>query len=460
MFDFGYCLLLTKMRERKVNFNTKKAITWVMALSYLLFPTCLLAQTETINAVPEGHEILADRADSMIVNQLRRKNVHFSHNNSVTLLTTGKDKFNDLFKAIDQARSSIHLEYFNFRNDSINKELIRHLAAKVKEGVEVRAVFDGFGNASNNRPMKKRHLKAIRKKGIEIYEFKPMEFPWLHDIFNRDHRKIVVIDGKVAYTGGMNVADYYINGTEVVGSWHDMHCRIEGDEVNTLQNIFLNMWFLASGQRVHGAKYYRGISNADYIKGLKPDTCGSAGSKMVGIINREPHVSKDIIRYFYVNAINDAKDSIKLINPYFTLSRALKKALKNAVKRGVKVEILLSVKSDIPLTPDCGFYNAHQLMKKGCTIWMYEKGFHHTKIITVDGQFCTVGSANLNARSLRWDREENAVIVDACTTHELDELFEAQKKDSFKLTEAKWKQWRTPWQRFRGWFANLLSPFL
>ena len=94
-----------------------------------------------------------------------------------------------------------------------------------------------------------------------------MEFPWLHDIFNRDHRKIVVIDGKVAYTGGMNVADYYINGTKVVGSWHDMHCRIEGDEVNTLQNIFLRMWYLASGQKIHGAKYYRGVSNADYIKG-------------------------------------------------------------------------------------------------------------------------------------------------------------------------------------------------
>lgn len=119
------------------------------------------------------------------------------------------------------------MEYFNFRNDSINEELIKHLAAKAKEGVEVRAVFDGFGNASNNRPMKKKNLKSIREKGIQIYEFKPMEFPWLHDIFNRDHRKIVVIDGKVAYTGGMNVADYYINGTKVVGSWHDMHCRIE-----------------------------------------------------------------------------------------------------------------------------------------------------------------------------------------------------------------------------------------
>lgn len=433
----------------------------MMALYCVLSPIKTFAENNRKIGYSIGPaDTIIYRADSLIVKQLRKKGVRFSHNNSVTLLTTGQEKFDDLFKAIDQAKSSIHLEYFNFRNDSINNELIRHLAAKAKEGVEVRAIFDGFGNASNNRPMKKHNIEAIRKQGIEIYEFKPMEFPWLQDIFNRDHRKIVIIDGKIAYTGGMNVADYYIKGTEIVGFWHDMHCRIEGDEVNTLQKIFLRMWFLVSGQKVYGAKYYRGITNADYINDLKKDTCRSAGNKMVGIINREPHVTKDIIRYFYINAINDAKDSIKLINPYFTLSHSLKKAFRNAIKRGVKVEILLSVKSDIPLTPDCGFFNAHQLMKAGCQIWLYKPGFHHTKIIMVDGLFCTVGSANLNARSLRWDREENAVIIDACTTHELNQFFEQQKKDSFLLTEEKWKQWRTPWQRFRGWFAHLLSPFL
>lgn len=449
------------MKKVIENKQIKNAITIVMALYCVLSPIKTFAENNRKIGYSIGPaDTIIYRADSLIVKQLRKKGVRFSHNNSVTLLTTGQEKFDDLFKAIDQAKSSIHLEYFNFRNDSINNELIRHLAAKAKEGVEVRAIFDGFGNASNNRPMKKHNIEAIRKQGIEIYEFKPMEFPWLQDFFNRDHRKIVIIDGKIAYTGGMNVADYYIKGTEIVGSWHDMHCRIEGDEVNTLQKIFLRMWFLVSGQKVYGAKYYRGITNADYINDLKKDTCRSAGNKMVGIINREPHVTKDIIRYFYINAINDAKDSIKLINPYFTLSHSLKKAFRNAIKRGVKVEILLSVKSDIPLTPDCGFFNAHQLMKAGCQIWLYKLGFHHTKIIMVDGLFCTVGSANLNARSLRWDREENAVIIDACTTHELNQIFEQQKKDSFLLTEEKWKQWRTPWQRFRGWFAHLLSPFL
>ena len=403
----------------------------------------------------------AQRSDSLIVNQLRGKGVTFSHDNSVTLLMSGQEKFDDLFQAIRQAKSSVHLEYFNFRNDSIAGLLFDLLGEKVKEGVKVRALFDGFGNASNNQPLLKKHIKSIRERGIEIYEYKPMKFPWINAVFNRDHRKIVVIDGQIAYTGGMNVADYYIKGTEVVCEWHDMHCRIDGSEVNTLQKIFLKMWNKVSGQNIHGAEYYRAVRKDYLVENLKPDTTATAYHKMVGIINREPHISKDIIRYFYVNAINDAQDSIKLISPYFTLSHKLKKALKNAVKRGVKVEIMLSTKSDIPLTPDCGFYNAHKLMKAGCQVWMYTPGFHHTKIIMVDGKFCTVGSANLNARSLRWDYEENAVIVDPCTTQQLVNLFDGEKKDSFLLNEKNWREWRTGWQRFRGWFAaKLLTPFL
>lgn len=435
-----------------------KKTNHVLAIVFWYFTSII--QASVPKATIWGTDTTCYSSDSLIVKQLRSKGVKFSNNNSITLLTNGQQKFDDLFKAIEQAKSSIHLEYFNFRNDSINAELIKRLAVKASQGVEVRAIFDGFGNASNNQPMKKRHLKSIREKGIEIHEFKPLRFPWIHDIFNRDHRKIVIIDGKIAYTGGMNVADYYIKGTKTVGSWHDLHCRIEGEEVNTLQKIFIKMWWKVAGKKIQGAKYFWGISNANYIKGLKPDLCKSAGSKMLGIINREPQVSNEIIRYFYINAINNAKDSIKIINPYFTLSCSLKKALKKAAKRGVKVEIMLSEKSDIPLTPDCGFYNAHKLMKSGCIIWIYKPGFHHTKTILVDGKFCTVGSANLNSRSLRWDREENVVIIDKETTKEIDILFEHEKKDCFRLTEEVWDNWRTPWQKIRGWIAHLLAPVL
>ena len=405
-------------------------------------------------------EASAQTSDSLIVGQLQREGIRFSRNNSVTLLMNGQEKFDDMFKAIRQARSSIHLEYFNFRNDSIASLLFDLLAEKAKDGVEVRALFDGFGNDSNNQPLLKRHLKDIRSRGIEIFEFDPVRFPWVNHVFHRDHRKIVVIDGQIAYTGGMNVADYYINGTPQVGEWRDMHCRIDGDEVNTLQAIFLRIWNKTAKQNIHGAKYFRGIRGGYYFKGLKPDTCATAGRKMVGIINREPLTSNKIIRTFYTDAINDAKDSIKLVNPYLTLNHKLKKALRRAVRRGVKVEVMVSAHSDIPLTPDCVFYNVHKLMKHGVDVYIYEPGFHHTKIIMVDGRFCTVGSANLNSRSLRFDYEENAVIVDPCTTAQLSRMFDHDKTRSFKLTQEKWREFRSPWKRFVGWFAHLLAPVL
>ena len=402
----------------------------------------------------------AQTSDSLIVKELRSEGVSFSRNNTVTLLLTGQEKFDDLFSAIKQAKSSIHLEYFNFRNDSIANQLFNLLADKVKEGVEVRALFDAFGNMSNNKPLRKKELDNLRERGIEIYEFDPIRFTWINHVFARDHRKIVVIDGSIAYTGGMNVADYYINGTKVVGEWHDMHCRIEGDEVNTLQKIFIKTWNKVTKQHLSGAKYYRGDRPNTTFVDLKRPAVDSLNNMMVGIINREPRTSNAIIRKFYTTAIDVAKDSIQIINPYFTLNRAIKKAIKRAVKRGVKVDIMLSVRSDIPLTPDCGFYNAHQLMKRGCNIWMYMPGFHHTKVIMVDGLFCTVGSANLNSRSLNFDYEANAVIVNKEVTQELCNLFNAEKKESFLLTPKKWNEMRTPWKKFVGWFAHLLAPVL
>ena len=222
----------------------------------------------------------------------------------------------------------------------------------------------------------------------------------------------------------MNVADYYIKGTEQVGAWRDMHCRLEGGVVNDLQLIFARIWKKATGEdlSIH-PQYFRAYEQVEAI-GLKADTTATKGQKTVGIINREPRTTNDVMRYFYVNAIDDAKDSIHIINPYFTLIPSVSKAIKRAIKRGIKVDIMLSAKSDIPLTPDCAFYNAHKLMKKGANIWLYQPGFHHSKIMMVDGKFCTVGSTNLDARSMRFDYEENAVIIDKCTTKELDDMFE------------------------------------
>ena len=433
--------------------------------------------------------VAAQTSDSLIFYQLKDYGIRFTADNSVTLLMSGQEKFDDMFEAIRQAKQSVHLEYFNFRNDSIAMLLFDILRQKRSEGVEVRALFDGFGNDSNNQPLKKHHLEELWADSVSIYEFDPIRFPWVNHIWPRDHRKIVVIDGNVAYTGGMNVADYYIKGTEQVGAWRDMHCRIEGGAVNDLQRIFISTWKKTTGEELTDPKYFRaeGVQEcrsadkcstaevlsanselqdscnsqgASYFSGLKPDTTATAGHKLVGIVNREPHTTNDVMRYFYVNAIDDAQDSIRIINPYFTLTPSVTKALKRAIKRGVKVELMISAKSDIPLTPDAAFYNMHRMMKRGAHVWLYQPGFHHSKIMMVDGRFCTVGSTNLDARSLRFDYEENAVIIDRHTTKELDDMFDRDKQESVYLTPETWRQFRTRWQRFRGWFAHLLQPFL
>ena len=385
------------------------------------------------------------QSDSLIVAQMREMGVEFTQGNKVKLLMSGRDKFADMFETIRQAKSSVHLEYFNFRNDSIASLLFELLKEKRQEGVEIRAMFDGFGNDSNNRPLKKKHLRKLHADSINIVEFDPIRFPWVNHIWPRDHRKIVVIDGVTAYTGGMNVADYYIVGTEQVGEWRDMHCRIEGPAVNELQRIFARIWKKATKEKITAPKYFRG----------QP-----AGDKMIGIINREPHTTNKLMRQFYVHAIDAAQDSIKLINPYFTLIPCVKKALKRAISRGIKVEIMVSAKSDIPLTPDVVYRNAHQMMRLGAQVWLYQPGFHHSKIMMVDGRFCTVGSTNLDARSLRFDYEENALIVNRETTKELDDMFDRDKLKSVLLTEDEWDRFRTSWQKFRGWFGSLLTPWL
>ncbi len=398
-------------------------------------------------------------SDSLLRRQLEDYGIQFYHNNSVTLLMSGQEKFDDMFAAIRQARHSIHLEYFNFRNDSIAMLLFDLLKEKRREGVEVRALFDGFGNDSNNQPLLKHHITALRNDSIDIWEFDPIRFPWVNHIWPRDHRKIVVIDGSIAYTGGMNVADYYIKGTEQVGEWRDMHCRIEGGAVNQLQLIFARIWKKTTGEDIYDQKYFRAYQPEKFI-GLKPDTTATAGHKVVGIVNREPHTTNDAMRKLYVQAIDDAQESIRIINPYFTLRPCITKALTRALKRGIKVEIMVSAKSDIPLTPDCVFYQAHKMMKRGATVWLYQPGFHHSKIMMVDECFCTVGSTNLDARSTRFDYEENALILDRHTTKELNDMFDRDIQNSILLTPEYWDEWRTGWQKFRGTFAHLLTPFL
>lgn len=387
-------------------------------------------------------------SDSLVIRFLEHYGIPTSKNNKVKLITSGRQKFENLFKDIRAAKHHIHLEYFNFRNDSIANALFDLLGEKAKEGVKVRALFDAFGNWSNNKPLKKRHLKAIREKGIEIVKFDPIRFPYINHAIHRDHRKIAVIDGKIAYTGGMNIADYYINGLPKIGTWRDMHIRIEGDAVNNLQEIFLTIWNKTTKQSIGGEEYLPAQPS-------RSDSCNMA----VAIVDRAPKINSRMLSHAYAMSIYAAQHNVHIVNPYFVPTSSIRKALKRALKRGTEVDIMISAKSDIPFTPDASLYAVQKLMKKGANIYLYNGGFHHSKIMMVDDLFCTVGTANLNSRSLRYDYETNAFIFDKQFTRQLNNVFEEDILHCTQLTPEMWKK-TSAWKKFKCWFANLFTPFL
>ncbi len=403
-----------------------KQIFYIIILSFLSVPLC--AQSDVYE---KGF--------------LKGKGLEITEGNTVKLLKSGKEKFADLLESVRNAKSFIHLEYFNFRNDSIARLLYHELAEKVAEGVEVRAMYDAFGNLSNNQPVEHHMHDSIMALGIKLVKFDPVVFPWVNHIMPRDHRKIVVIDGVIGYTGGMNVADYYVNGLEGIGPWRDMHMRIEGPAVGQLHKIFCRMWQSATGELLTGDKYFP-----------QPTV---RGTSEVAVVDRHPGETNKSMRELYVSMLDNAHTKVQLVNPYFVPTKSVRDALKRCIDRGVTVEIMLSERSDIPLTPDASHYVGRKMEKRGAKVYMFRGGFHHSKIMMVDGKFCTIGSTNLDSRSLRCDYEVNTVIFDKDVTAELMDMFEHDKRQCVPMNKDYWKQ-KTRWKRFVGWFGNLLTPVL
>jgi cardiolipin synthase len=427
---------MTKLKKA-LNYLRTTILTFIFVTNY---STTLAEETKQYTT----------NSDSTLIAYLNANNIQTTDYNEVKILKSGHEKFTDLFQHIETAKHHIHLEYFNFRNDSIANALFKLLEKKAKEGVKIRAMYDAFGNSSNNQPLKRKHIKAIQKKGIEIVKFDPIRFPWINHVFHRDHRKIVVIDGTIGYTGGMNIADYYIHGLPEIGEWRDMHVRIEGEAVSQLQDIFLKMWNHCTKQDIHGNEYFPYRNNLSFTP---------TQDKEVAIVDRCPKKTNKIMRRVYAKAIESAENKVQIINPYFTPTKIITKAIKKAMKKGVSVEIMIPGKSDIKFTPDAAFYKANQLRKKGADIHIFNGGFHHSKIMIIDSVYCTVGSTNLNSRSLRYDYEVNAFIFDTETTNELMEVFKEDQKNSTLLTKEIYKQ-RTAWKKFLGWFAHLFTPFI
>ena len=370
--------------------------------------------------------------------------------NEVRVLPTGEIKFLDLFGEIEKAESYILLDYFKFQQDSICGDLLERLCRKVAQGVEVYIIFDSFGNKHSDLPLSDSLQHNLRKSGIQIVAFDPVRFPWINHLMHRDHHKVAVIDGKLVYTGGMNVADYYLHGKPEVGKWRDMHVRMSGPVVEAYEELFWKMW----GKAVPDFLMKRGKTS--------PSSYAERSGEAVGAFApRWPRENPEIMRQTYSIAIDNAEHLIQIVNPYATLFGEVRAALRRALERGVRVQFMVSTRSDGKAIDDVIGLEMRKLMNRGAEVYYYDGGFHHSKIMMIDGLFCTVGTTNLDARSLRFDYEVNAFIFDHATTHQLQQIFRNDaEKSSTLLTPEVFKERFPLRRRFRSRIFTLAKRFL
>ena len=367
---------------------------------------------------------------------LSRLGAQFYEQSRVELLPTAEEKYQTLLADIGQAREYIHLDYFKFQDDSICHRLFELLSRKAAEGVEVRVIFDAVGNRYSDSPLSKQYIKDVRARGIKIFAFDPVRFPWVHHFVHRNHHKIAVIDGRLAYTGGMNVADYYLHGKPHIGQWRDMHVRLTGPAVSGLEHVFEVMWYDVSGEMLN----------------LLPTT-ESRENGNIALVSRMPRCHSDNMRRAIAAAIDNAENVVQIVNPYTTLTHTVRRALYRALKRGVRLQVMVSYNGDATITQNVQAIEMHKLMKRGAEVYYYEGGFHHSKVMTIDNEFCCVGTTNLDGRSLRNDYEVSLFVFDKETTQRLQEIFHRDVREHcFMLTPALWHQRFSTGQRFSGRF--------
>ena len=365
----------------------------------------------------------------------------------VRILPTAEIKFRDLFQTIEQAEQYILLDYFKFQQDSICGELLKKLKRKAQQGVDIRIIFDSFGNKSSDLPLSDTLQARIREAGIQIAAFDPVRFPWINHLLHRNHHKIAVIDGKVVYTGGMNVADYYLHGKPKVGKWRDMHIRMEGTIVEAYEELFWKMWNKEQGARSKEQE------NTEKPQTPRQNSCPLPPAPCpctIAFASRWPRESPGIMRQTYSTAIDNAQHLVQIVNPYAGLFGEVRAALRRALERGVRVQFMVSTKSDGKANDDVTGLEMRKLMKRGAEVYLYDGGFHHSKVMMIDSIFCTVGTTNLDARSLCFDYEVNAFIFSPTTTHELQQIFRDDIKHSTLLTPEVWKERFPASRRFRA----------
>ena len=376
------------------------------------------------------------------LNLNNNKSILTTHN-SITLYFTGKEALDAMLHSVLQARHHIHVQFYIIENDAVGTLWQQTLIQKAGEGVNIRVIFDDVGSWQ----LPRRYIDKLIAAGIEVEPFASVRYPWLTSKINyRNHRKILVVDGIVGYMGGVNIADrYYSGGDQTI--WRDAHIKIEGEAVPDLQSSFLLDWYFIKGKTISERKqYYPSLT-------LPSKIC------FTQIITSGPDSDFANIMQSYFTAITQAKKHLYIITPYFTPNETILNAIKVASLSGVDVRIMLPEKSDTHIVHLSSRSYFTELMEAQVKIYLFRKGFNHSKVITIDGNFCIVGSANLDNRSFEHNFEISAIVYNTDVTRQIEEQFHTDLHDCKQLQLKKWEK-RPRKEKVAEAFARLFSPLL
>ncbi len=386
-----------------------------------------------------------ERFQNLILYNLETSSAVITDNNDVRIYTDGEEKFHALKHEIRQAKSYIHIQYYIIRNDSLWDELEDLLAMKADQGVEVRVLMDGMGS----RSIGSKRQKAMREKGIQVAEFFPALLGKLHLRMNfRNHRKIVVIDGRIGFIGGFNVGNEYLGKDKRFGYWRDTHLCIEGAAVTSLAVRFTMDWNYATNENLFLEDRLFHIPN--YVRG---------GQEPVQIISSGPDAKIQQIRDNYMRLIHKARERIYLQSPYFIPDEAILEALRVVARSGIDVRIMVPCKPDHPFIYWATYSYIGEMLEAGAKCYIYNNGFLHAKVLMVDGLVTCCGTANMDIRSFKLNFEVNAVIYGEKTTMAMERKFINDLVSSTRLTKQKYGE-RNILIRTKEQFSRLFSPLL
>jgi cardiolipin synthase len=349
--------------------------------------------------------------------------------NHVEILQNGAI-FEKIFTDVEAAEESVHVETFIWQDGTLTKRFADLLTKKAGAGVHVRVLVD----ASGGRQLDGEEQERLEKAGAIVAHFHPIRISNLGRINNRDHRKLVIVDGRIAYTGGFGWADEWLGNAENPKHYRETNLRITGPAVNRLQGAFAENWIEETGE----------VAAADeYFPRLTP-----TGSTPINVVYTSPTGSISSVQILYHLAISGARKEILIQNPYLLPSRQTMQLLAAAVKRGVRVRIMVpSVEvTDSPIVQHASHVDYGLLLESGIEIWEYKRTLLHQKVIVIDGLWSSIGSTNLDDRSFQLNDELNVGIIDAAVAEELREAFEGDLRHARRATHAEWAD-RTLWHR-------------